>query len=79
MKEVTNRITPKQFWSSLHHVDYKFVIIPVVFIFLRIWSAIMNILYLYARIDSDALSNELSLALLYLSVSKFNILISLIN
>ena len=38
----------------------------------------MNILYLYARIDSDALSDELSLALLYLSVSKFNILISLI-
>ena len=67
MKEVKNYITPKRFWSSLHHVDYKFVIIPVVFIFLRIWSGIMNILYLYARIET--LPKELNQALLYLSVS----------
>ena len=72
MKEVKDYITPKKFWSSLHHVDYKFLIIPVVFVFLRVWTGIMNILYLYLRLDTAALSKELNLALLYLSVSDHN-------
>ena len=73
MKEVKNYITPKKFWSSLHHVDYKFVIIPVVFVFLRIWTGIMNILYLYIKIDEKPtlhVPQELNQALLYLSVSS---------
>ena len=69
--EVKNYITPKRFWSSLHHVDYKFVIIPVVFVFLRIWTGIMNILYLYIQLDHEVatLPQRLNQALLYLSVS----------
>ena len=73
MKEVKNYITPKKFWSSLHHVDYKFVIIPVVFVFLRIWTGIMNILYLYINIDE--LPPQLNQALLYLSVSSPTIIL----
>ena len=73
IKEVKNYITPKRFWSSLHHVDYKFVIIPVVFVFLRIWTGIMNILYLYIRVDEVAtLPQRLNQALLYLSVSDIS-------
>ena len=64
-----NYITAEKFWSSLSHVDYKFVIIPVVFVFLRIWTEIVNILYLYIRIDVKKLPTQVDLALLYLSVS----------
>ena len=72
IKETKDYITPKRFWSSLHHVDYKFVIIPVVFVFLRIWTSIMNILYLYVRVDEvtpHSLPQWLNQTLLYLSVS----------
>ena len=76
IKETKNyNITPKRFWSSLHHVDYKFVLIPVVFVFLRIWTGIMNILYLYIRVDEVAtytLPQWINQALLYLSVSEYD-------
>ena len=73
MKEVKDYLaTNKRFWSSLHQMNDKFLVIPVVFIFLRVWTGIVNILYLYARLDTAALSEELNLALLYLSVSDHN-------
>ena len=77
MKEVKNYITPERFWSSLHHVDYKFVIIPIVFVFLRIWTGIMNILYLYIQLDG--VPPRLNQALLYLSVSNNDLLICIVK
>ena len=68
VKEMENHFNAKRFWSSLNHVDYKFVIIPVVFVFLRIWTEIMNILFLYVQISYDTLPESVTLALLYLSV-----------
>ena len=56
----------EKFWSSLNHVDYKFVIIPVVFVFLRIWTEIVVILYIYVKIGLPTGAN---LALFYLAVS----------
>ena len=77
MKEVKKYITPERFWSSLHHVDYKFVIIPIVFVFLRIWTGIMNILYLYIQLDG--VPPRLNQALLYLSVSNNDLLICIVK
>lgn len=71
MKEVSGNSTEDKFWSSLNHVDYKFVIIPIVFVFLRIWSEIVVILYIYVKIGFKTLSKEVNLALFYLAVSWF--------
>ena len=64
-------VTPEKFWSSLHHIDYKFLIIPVVFVFLRIWSAILGILYDYMQLEVSQVPKSLNLALLYLSVRGY--------
>ena len=66
---IKDYITPDKFWSSLHHVDYKFLIIPVVFVFLRVWSAILSILYDYIQLDVSHVPKSLNMVLLYLSVS----------
>ena len=75
MKDVEELISPERFWSSLHHVDYKFLIIPVVFVFLRVWTIILSILYDYVQLDIKQVPSKLNLALLYLSVSKSSKLI----
>ena len=59
----------KKFWSHLHHVDYKLLLIPVVFVFLRIWSVIQSILYDYIGLHVAQVNPHLIQALLYLSVS----------
>ena len=70
VKEVEEYISSKRFWSSLHHVDYKFLIIPVVFVFLRVWSIILSVLYDYLQMDVDQVPYQFNLALLYLSVRE---------
>ena len=71
VKVVKNYITPERFWSSLHHVDYKFLSIPVVFVFLRIWTTILSVLYDYIQLDVARVPNSVNLALIYLSVSLY--------
>ena len=70
VRDVEELISPERFWSSLHHVDYKFLIIPVVFVFLRVWSIILSILYDYIQLDVNQVPSNVNLALLYLSVSN---------
>ena len=72
MKEVENYISPDKFWSSLHHVDYKFLIIPVVFVFLRVWTEILSVLYDYIKLKPEQLPNGLNGFLFYLSVSSLS-------
>lgn len=36
---------------ALSSLDYKFILIPLAFIFLRFWSFLEDVLHLYARID----------------------------
>ena len=69
MKELEANGTEEKMWSSLNHVDYKLVIIPIVFVFLRIWSEIVIILYIYVKIGFKTLPTEVNLALFYLAVS----------
>ena len=68
MEEVEQHITSKKFWSYLHHVDYKFLFIPIVFIFLRIWSVIQGIIFDYAQLHVDKVPLPVTQALFYLSV-----------
>ena len=70
VRDVEEYKSPRQFWSSLHHVEYKFLVIPLVFLFLRVWSLILSILYDYLELDVDQVPSQLNLALLYLSVRQ---------
>ena len=73
MKEVESYISPDRFWSSLHHVDYKFLIIPVVFVFLRVWTEILSILYDYIKIAPERVPTGINLLLYYLAVSAITV------
>lgn len=46
--------------------DYKFALIPVIFLFLRMWSAIQSLIL---EISSSPPPNWLALPMLYLTVS----------
>ena len=49
-------------------MDYKFMLIPVFFILLRIWSCISDVM-MFADVDVDNIPSGVTLALLILSVS----------
>ena len=58
-----------KYTAMLHSIDYKFTIIPAVFVGLRIWSCILGILYDYAQLTDQQTPHWLSVLLLYLAVS----------
>lgn len=40
----------KGFWEAMHRIDYKFILIPVFFLVLRIWSFVVDLLMVYIHI-----------------------------
>ena len=52
----------------MNFMDYKFILIPVTFILLRMWTCILGILTEYASVDEKKNSVVLTI-LLYLGVS----------
>lgn len=57
------------YWKMMYNIDYKFIMIPVMFIFLRLWTLVINILIVYLRIPQTNISPNLLEALFYLAVS----------
>ena len=68
-KRTKKFISERRFWQAVNMLDYKFVFIPVAFIVLRIWSCIMNVLYVYSDVGYK-LPKGVGSALIYLSVSE---------
>lgn len=57
-----------QYWrEALVFLDVKLIAIPIAFVILRMWTAILNILIIYAMIPPDNLPTAVSTALIYLS------------
>lgn len=56
-----------KFLLALLSIDYKFLLIPLAFIFLRFWSFLGDALHLYAGMKN--ISTGLSFALVILGVS----------
>ncbi len=52
----------------MNFVDYKFMLIPIVFVLLRMWTSILTILTEYASIDLINKTPTLYKILVYLSV-----------
>lgn len=55
---------------ALLSVDYKFIFIPLAFIFLRLWSFVGDVLHLY--IGKTTLNEGFSFTLIVLGVSVMN-------
>ena len=55
-----------KFLLALLSVDYKFLLVPLAFIFLRLWSFIGDIIHLYMGIEN--MNEKLSLALIIMAV-----------
>ena len=55
-----------RFWEALYILDYKFLLIPFVFFFLRIWACIQLMLHYYIGVDMPM---PVHVTLNYLSVS----------
>lgn len=53
----------------LRSIDYKFTIIPAVFVGLRIWSCILGILYDYVQLNENQIPSWISVLLIYFAVS----------
>ncbi len=64
----------KLFWQTMHNMDYKFILIPVMFIFLRIWTVILNVIEIYFKIRPEFVVPWVMNVLLYLSVSTLTII-----
>ena len=71
-KRTKKFISERRFWQAVNMLDYKFVFIPVAFIVLRIWSCIMNVLYVYSDVGYK-LPKGVGNTLIYLSVSELNV------
>lgn len=48
---------------------YKFLFIPVVFVLLRLWTSILNILYVYVGLEEEQVPFWVNETLVYLAVS----------
>ena len=57
----------KQFWKAVNVLEYKFLSIPIAFFLLRMWTCIINLLYVYVDIG------DIPQPLVYLSVSRYNL------
>lgn len=62
-------MTARKFWASMNFVDYKFILIPVLFVLLRMWTCILTILTEYANIDLVMEAPVINTILEYLTVS----------
>lgn len=58
---------------------YKFLFIPVVFVLLRLWTSILNILYVYVGLEEKQVPFWLNETLIYLAVSLTNYVASHMN
>ena len=68
-KRTKKFVSERRFWQAINVLDYKFLFIPVVFTVLRIWSCIMNVLFVYSDVGYH-LPKGVTIALIYLSVSE---------
>ena len=59
--------------KQCRNLIYKFLFIPVIFLMLRMWTCVLIILYIYINLDVTKVPSWINIALLYLSVSIYNV------
>ena len=58
----------EQFWKAVNVLEYKFLSIPIAFFLLRMWTCIINVVYVYVNIGKP-----IPQVLIYLSVSDTDV------
>jgi G protein-coupled receptor 157 len=67
-EEARGLVGNRVFWKrALQFLDIKLIFIPIVFIFLKMWSSILLFLFYYCRVSPDNLPNPISQILIYFS------------
>lgn len=56
----------KRFWEALYILDYKFLLVPIFFFFLRVWACIQLMIHYYFDVQ---VPTAVHIALDYLTVS----------
>ena len=64
---------------TLFSVEFKFLLIPAMFILLRMWSLISNICFIYIGINYNKLSPRITTTLDYFTVSTVLINVGAVN
>lgn len=67
--EEEDDISARGFWQAMDNIDYKFILIPLMFILLRIWSIIIHILLVYIQLPPESVPSWILQTLVYFSVS----------
>ncbi len=57
----------------MNHIDYKFIFIPVIFVLLRMWGVILDILYVYVGLHDNQIPKAINFTLIFFSVSKLSL------
>ncbi len=60
----------ERYHQALHSVDYKFLLIPVAFVILRIWTCICGVLFIYSDVEFKDVPKWLGVLLINFSVSR---------
>ncbi len=69
-------VNTEQYHQALQSVDYKFLLIPVAFVILRIWSCITVAVFIYAGLQVGDIKDKdkpLLRTLIVLSVSHMHV------
>ena len=56
-----------RFWEAVHILDYNFLLIPVVFTLLRMWTCIVDLVFVYIHVQQSP--PWVNLTFVYLAVS----------
>lgn len=55
--------------NTVLNVEFKFLLIPAMFILLRVWSLIINSMFIYAGVDAADVSKYFVTFIIYIAVS----------
>ncbi len=59
-----------RFWEAVHILDYNFLFIPIAFTLLRMWTSIVDIVFVYVQVKQSMTPLWLNLTFVYLAVSS---------
>ena len=69
LKDVEHFYNSDRIWHALHNIDYKFLLIPIAFILLRIWSLVVDVTLIYVGVPVEQIPKTVAIIFVYLSVS----------
>ena len=71
LKDAIHMVGSRQYWKqALNFLDAKLLLIPVVFILVRIWTCVFSFMFVYMQVPLDQVPEDFYRALVYLTVGE---------